>query len=421
MRRLSGPATRLKLALALVGAFAAIAVTGASAADFEKDGGQCPEPPGGGFVLRCPTAYVGQEYEVEMESEEGSGCTSPGGNPYVWYEVVNSSLPPGLTMSRAGVISGTPTSAGVTRFWVWNHDLTAAQGGPDWCVREDRSEVEFSISVDPGLEIVNESVAPATIGQPYSETLTTKQVVSVNGPDGPEVQSTWSLVSGALPAGITLSPSGVLSGTPTAEGSFGFDVKAVSGSPQETKTFTLSVRQPMSVRSPFGPARPATSEVGIRLAKTFTATGGSGTYKWSLASGTLPAGTTLNAESGAIAGTPQAAGAFAFSVAATDSEGRVTTSAAALTVAPRLTFRTLRLKPAKVAITYHVKLATVGGVQPVKWSVVSGTLPPGLKLSPTTGTISGTPRKSGSFRVTLEARDVLGAKARQRLTLQVAP
>ena len=79
------------------------------------------------------------------------------------------------------------------------------------------------------------------------------------------------------------------------------------------------------------------------------------------------------------------------------------------------------MKPAKVASTYQVKLATVGGVQPVKWSVVSGTLPPGLKLSPKTGTISGTPRQSGSFRVTLEARDVLGAKARQRLTLQVAP
>ena len=73
-----------------------------------------------------------------------------------------------------------------------------------------------------------------------------------------------------------------------------------------------------------------------------------------------------------ISGTPQAAGVFAFGVTATDSEGRVTTSAAALTVAPRLTIRTLRLKPAKVASTYQMKLATVRGVQPVKWSLVSG-------------------------------------------------
>ena len=72
---------RMKLAIVLMTLFAAVAVSGAAAADFEKDAGSgadCTEPAGGGFVLRCPTASVGQEYEIEMESEEGSGCTSPG-------------------------------------------------------------------------------------------------------------------------------------------------------------------------------------------------------------------------------------------------------------------------------------------------------------------------------------------------------
>src|SRR6187431_1296730 len=181
---------RIKLAVAvLLSLLTAIVVSGASAADFEKDAGSgadCTEPPGGGFVLKCPTASVGQEYEIE--SEEGSGCTSPG-NPYVGYEVVNSALPPGLTMSRAGVVSGTPTTAGFYRFWVWNHDLTAAQGGPDWCQFEDRSEVEFSISVDAGLVITSESIEPASVGQPYSETLTAQQVSSLNPPSGSDVQA----------------------------------------------------------------------------------------------------------------------------------------------------------------------------------------------------------------------------------------
>ena len=405
----------------LMAVLAAIAVSGASAADFEKDAGSgadCTEPPGGGQMLMCPTAYVGQEYEIEMESEEGSGCTSPG-NPYVWYEVANSSLPSGLTMSRAGVISGTPTSTGFVRFWVWNHDLTAAEGGPEWCQREDRSEVEFSIFVDPGLAIVNQSVKPATIGQSYTHTLAAKQVVTLNPPTGPEVQATWALESGALPPGVTLSAAGVLSGTPTSEGSYGFVVRAQSGSPIDTETYTLSVRQPLTVKSPFGPARPPSSEVGIRLAKTFTATGGSGTYKWALVSGALPAGVVLDTTRGTIAGTPRAAGGFAFGITATDSEGRVTTSAAALTVAPRLTIRTLRLKPANVASKYQAKLATVGGVQPVKWSVVGGTLPPGLKLSQKAGTITGTPRQSGSFRIKVTARDALGAKAQKALALEV--
>jgi large repetitive protein len=406
---------RFKIVLVLLGAFAAIAVTGASAADFDVDNGPCRETPGEVLLLRCPTAYVGVPYTVEIESEEGSGC-SPN---YDWFEIVNSALPPGLSMTRDGVISGVPTSAGFTRFWIHNHDLTQAQGGPDWCQRDDVSEREFSIFVDPGLAIDNESLEGATVGKAYSETLTAKRVVTLNPTTGSEAPATWSLQSGALPQGITLSTAGVFSGTPTSEGGYGFVVKAQYGSVFDTKEYTLTVRQPVSVKSPFGPARPPSSEVGIRVGKTFTATGGSGTYTWALVSGTLPAGVVLDATHGTIAGAPQAAGVFAFAVAATDSEGRVATSAAALTVAPRLTIRTLRLKPAKVASTYRMKLATVGGVQPTKWSVVNNTLPPGLKLSQKTGTIAGTPLQSGRFPVTLGARDALGAKSQKTLVLRV--
>ena len=406
---------RLKLALALVGAFAVIVVSGASAADFEGDNGACRETPGEAELLRCPTAYVGEKYEIEIESEEGSGCSPI----YDYFLIVNSTLPAGLTMSRDGVISGVPTSAGFTRFWIHNHDLTEANGGPDWCDRDDVSEREFSIYVDPGLAIDNESVEGATIGAAYSETFTAKRIVTLNPPTGSEAAATWSLQSGALPQGITLTSAGVLSGTTTSEGSYGFVVKAQDGSASDTKDYTLSVLQPLSVKSPFGPARPPTSEVGIRLAKTFTATGGSGPYTWAVASGALPPGVVLDGTKGIVAGTPQKAGAFAFSVTATDSEGRVTTSAAALTVAPRLMIKTLRLKPATVASAYQVTLATRGGVHPVKWSVVRGKLPAGLKLSQTTGTISGTPRKSGSFRVTLGARDVLGAKSQKTLVIRV--
>ena len=119
---------RLRLALIVVGLFAAIAVTGASAADFEHDEGPCHETPGEALLGRCPTGYVGAEYEIEIVSEEGSGC-----EPYDYFELHNSSLPAGLSLSREGVISGVPTAAGVTRFWLWDRDLTAAQGGPSWC------------------------------------------------------------------------------------------------------------------------------------------------------------------------------------------------------------------------------------------------------------------------------------------------
>ena len=405
---------RLKLALIVVGVFAAIAVTGASAADFETDSGPCIETPGNGFLLRCTTGHVGVPYEVQIESEEGSGC-----EPYDLFEVVNGSLPAGLSMSRDGVISGIPTGAGLARFWVWNHDLTFAEGGPSWCQREDRSEREFSIPIDPGLAIINPSVKPATVGQPYTDTLATKQVVSLNPLTGPDVQATWSLQSGALPPGITLSTSGVLTGTSTSEGSYEFVVKAQKGSPLDTETYTLTVRQPVSVKSPLGSVQRPSSEVGIRFGKTFTATGGSGTYTWALVSGALPPGVALDATRGTITGTPQTAGNFAFALTATDSEGRVANASAALTVARRLTIKTLGLKSAKLARAYQMKLATVGGVHPLTWKVVRGKFPLGITLSQKAGTTAGTPRRIGSFPVTLEARDALGAKSRKTLVLLV--
>jgi hypothetical protein len=397
-----------------VGVLAAIAVTGASAADFEVDNGPCPEPPGGGPVLLCPTGYVGVPYEVQLESEEGSGCA-----PSVWYEIVNSSLPAGLSMAREGLISGVPTAAGVTNFWVHNHDLTAAQGGPSWCVVEDQSQREFTIPIDPGLAITKASVKPATVGEPYTETLTAKQVVSLNPPTGPDVQATWSLQSGALPPGLSLSKEGVLSGTPTSQGTFQFVVKAQKDTPFDTETYTLAVRQPVVVRSPFGPARRPSAEVGVRLAKTVTATGGTGTYSWSLSSGVLPSGVALDTTTGTISGTPRAAGNFAFGLTATDAEGRVATVSAALNVARRLAIKTLRLKAAKLARTYRAKLATVGGVQPLRWAVLRGKLPLGIRLSQRLGTLVGTPRRTGTFRLLVQARDALGVKSQRTLVLVV--
>jgi hypothetical protein len=114
----------MRFALGLVGVLAAIAVPGASAGDFDGDNGPCRETPGDAALLRCPTGYVGAPYEVTIATDPDSGCY-----PYIRIQIVKSALPAGLSMTQSGEISGVPTGAGLTRFWLRDvHGIRPADG-----------------------------------------------------------------------------------------------------------------------------------------------------------------------------------------------------------------------------------------------------------------------------------------------------
>jgi hypothetical protein len=149
-----------------------------------------------------------------------------------------------------------------------------------------------------------------------------------------------------------------------------------------------------------------------------TATGGTGTFTWTVASGSLPDGVVLDAPTGTLSGTPTAAGRYNFVLRATDAEGRVANVNATLLVAAELTITTRTLKAAKVGRAYRAKVAKVGGVAPIVWTV-TGKLPKGLKFVPKLGTFLGKPTQSGKFRVTVEAIDALDVEAGKSLTLTV--
>jgi hypothetical protein len=270
------------------------------------------------------------------------------------------------------------------------------------------------------LRIDQNTVPPGTIAQAYSQTLTATQVTALNPPAGPQVNATWSVQSGTLPPGVTLSPAGLLAGTPTAEGSYQFVVQAVNGGTSDTETYTIVVRQPVAISSPFGNvAKPPKSEVGVPFEAALTATGGSGTYTWALAGGALPTGVAFDTTTAAISGKPATAGRFAFSITATDSEGRVTTLNATLGVAGKLTLKTLALKSAKVGKLYTAKLKTLAGVAPVKWKVLGGKLPIGIRFAKKLGEFSGKARHAGSYRVSVQATDALGVTAKKTFVLLV--
>jgi hypothetical protein len=397
---------RFALIAGLVTLLVGIVAMPGSAASFD-DSNPCPAS---GPLLVCPSGQVGQPFSLQLRAL--AGC-----DQYRW-EIVNGGLPPGLSMSSSGLVRGTPTAAAKTEPWMTVHDLTAPEGGYPWCGGDNKSERQFVFQVVAGLSIQTQTVPGGTVGQPYSQTLTALSVTNTNPVQGSPAAATWSVQSGTLPAGVTLSGSGVLSGTPTTEGSYTFVVRAVGGGgASDTETETLVVRRPIVIVSPFAQPPAPKAEVGVPFTAQHTASGGQGTFTWSIAPGALPAGLALAAD-GTISGTPTLAGRFVFTLTVTDRESRTARVNATLVVAPKLAIKTLKLLPAKVGRAYRGKVAKIGGVAPTVWTV-RGKLPKGLKFAPKLGLFLGTPSQAGKFRVTVQAVDGLGAKAQKILTLTV--
>ena len=208
-------------------------------------------------------------------------------------------------------------------------------------------------------------------------------------------------------------------------------VKATyNGTPLFTLTFTIAAAPtPLAIdtTSPL-----PNCNVGTSCSVTLRASGGSPPYRWSLSSGALPAGLSLDSTTGTISGTPSAAGTYNFTVRVTDSAQGTATKAFVLTVAQVVQNPTIQtaspLPAAMVGVSYSVTLAATGGTTPYRWSLTSGSLPPGLSLASTTGVISGTPTAAGSYNFTVQVTDnaqVTGSKAfaltvGQGLTIQTA-
>jgi hypothetical protein len=107
-----------------------------------------------------------------------------------------------------------------------------------------------------------------------------------------------------------------------------------------------------------------------------------------------------------LAGTPVAAGTFAFNISAGSLVNPVTTQFLTLTVTLRpLALTTSTLPPAFTGQAYSATLARQGGTPPFTWSLASGQLPKGITLNATTGLLSGTPTAAGTASFTVKITD----------------
>lgn len=358
-------------------------------------------------VFICPEGTVGSAYSIQLTGR--SGCV-----PYKWH-LLSGALPAGLSLSSDGAITGTPTTAGEARFWIEMNDV----GCPNDIGSTQR---QFSLTIQPRVIITTQSAPGGTVGTAYNLPLQAQMMSAPGQFFAPSSPIAWSF-TGDLPPGLALDAgTGVLSGTPTASGAYlATFTAALSDGRSDTKALQIVVRDPLAI-APLGlhPWGLHGSEVGIAISRKLTATGGSGTFTWTLATGSLPTGVALHAD-GTIAGKPKASGKFPFSIQVADTEGRTATVNATLTVAAKLSFKTITLRAAKSGRLYNATLKTLGGVSPVKWKVLSGKLPRGIRFAKTLGTFSGTAKRAGTYRVSVQVTDSLGVTAKKTFVLVVKP
>jgi hypothetical protein len=150
------------------------------------------------------------------------------------------------------------------------------------------------------------------------------------------------------------------------------------------------------------------------------ASGGAAPYIWSVASGSLPPGLTLDPNAGRIGGTPSQPGQFSFTIRATDSAGAHADRAFAVEVSSALSIQNCPDPNLSVGIQYRSGLTAVGGQSPYAWTQVGGAFPSGLAIEPTTGLVSGAPTNAGTFEFTINARDNAGAVATRSCSINVS-
>jgi flagellar hook assembly protein FlgD/PKD repeat protein len=333
-------------------------------ADSDGDGvgDACSDAPtgGGGSGDSAPTITSGAPPVTATVGAAYQFAFAGTGSPLPTYTISGGQLPAGLTLSAAGLLSGTPTESGTFTFSVSaSNSVGNADAGP------------FAVVVDRAPAFT--SGAPgdtAKVGAAYLFSF------AADGSPAP----TFALGGGALPPGLTLDSSGGLAGTPTQAGTFTFSVSAANSVATTTAgPYTLNITQGPAFTSG-EPA--ATGTVGVPFGFAFAATG-TPAPTFTIVDGALPDGLKLDG-TGALSGTPTTTGTFTFSVKASNSAGTATAGPFQLKISDP--------NHAPSAISQAVDVATDGSL-PI---ALTGSDPDGDALNfelvsrPSHGSLSGT-------------------------------
>ena len=329
--------------------------------------------------------HVGSAYSQTLSATGGTA-------PYT-YALTGGSLPPGLALAGS-TISGTPTQAGSYTATFTITDNASLSTTKSYTVTVPNPSSGIGIAAPP----------VASLNVPYSHAL------SASGALAPY---TFALYTGAsTPPGLTLASNGTLSGTPTANGTYTFDVVVTDASPNlggaSPGPYFRVVAVSLTVQNQPPVAGPATATVAYNSNNnpiTLALSGGTAT---SVAVGTAAAHGNAVASGTSITYTPTPgyAGPDSFTYTATNGAGTSAPGVVSLTVStPTITYPPTGATGATAGVAYSHSLASAsGGAAPYSYQLASGSLPAGMTLA-ANGTLSGTPAAVGSFTFQVKATD----------------
>jgi len=227
---------------------------------------------------------------------------------------------------------------------------------------------------------------------------------------GGQLPNTWTIA--ALPAGLSMAPSGMITGTPATVAVTATTATVTDhANRNNTGSVTFTVVKPPTLTVPAS----ATTYAGVAYSQTLSVAGGVSPYTWSVSG--LPAGLTFNSTTLAITGIPTTAGAYPVSVTVADANQKTATATYTHTVNPALTLGALSGQTIDLASKLTFTAVASGGDG--NYSYTATGLPTGVSINKNNGAVNSKSSASGRFLPSITVADGSGGSASQQIVVLV--
>ncbi len=223
----------------------------------------------------------------------------------------------------------------------------------------------------------------------------------------------YSVSFGALPPGLSLdADTGKITGTPTTGGTFIFTIQAENTAGSDTQELSITVEAAPEITTTSLPS----GTVGVSYSTGIETEGTSTAF--TVTTGTLPAGLSLDAVTGVVSGTPAAAGTYSFTIKAENNIGSDTQELSITVKKAEPAITTNSLPSGTLRASYSAEVEAEGKT-PFTFTVSAGSLPAGLSLDSATGIVSGTPTVVGVSTFTVHVVNDAGEDSRE-LSIEIS-